>query len=1488
MDDLNLQDLPPLSPLETLAGKNLLILGTTGFLAKVILGMLLERFSVGKIYCAIRATRSKTPSDRFFGEVLTSEMMDPIRERFGDTFDAFVREQVVPVDGDLAKPNLGFDDETLEHLKKNVDVVINSAGLVNFNPPLDSAVEANAVGAKKVAELVATFDRARLVHVSTCFVVGQKPGRVREDTPIVGYFPYKEDFDGVKFDWEREVKDLERTIAQIKERTTDAALAARFRKEALDRLKREGRDAHERTVRAAITNQRRRWSAEEQIRAGIERAQHWGWPNIYTFTKALGEQAVASQEGLDWCIVRPAIVESAATYPFPGWNEGMNTSAPLAYLGIHGQIFYPGPNDLILDVVPVDAVASAIIAAAAALIEGETGKAYQVAAGDVNPVSMARTVTLVGLYKRRWVKQQEADGKMSWARARYEERQHPIPRSRKAYETFGPPTLKKIVGRANRVLDEMEPERYGPLGGLVNRARKKTREVEGDIDKLIDVFDLFMPFIWENKYVFRTNQTRSLFARMNEADRALLPYGIEEMDWRHYWLDVHIPGLEKFVFPKLDTGTGPKRMAIPRDYRDLAELFSTRTAEHGRRVAFRILRKDDVADSFTYRDIDLAARAVTAFLQKQGIGKGDRVMIASEGRPEWGMSYFGIVLAGATAIPVDVELSKKEIANIARAAQAKFAIVSEKQAKKLADEPTNGASNGTSELFPCPRFTFDEVFAEADSIDPDSVKIVKRKPEDVASLIFTSGTTGRPKGVVLTDRNFTALTARMATLFELNRTDSLLSVLPPHHTFEFSAGLLMPLASGSSITYLEERTPDLISRAFDETPVTAMIGVPAVWESLHRKLVRGLEDQGKVVELTIKSLMRLNRWLRDKTGFNPGRWVFRPMHDALGGRMRYIVSGAAPLKPVIFKDLRGMGFSVYEGYGLTEASPVITVGWPRMKSPPGSVGWPLPGLEVRIADPDDNGVGEVIARGPTIMSGYLDDEDATKHAIQGGWLHTGDRGRLDEEGRLFIVGREKDVIIDTGGKNVYPDEIEEIYADSNLVKEMSVVGVPADVGTGERVAALVVPDYECDDAKENGWSPDEVREKIRTHFREVGSKLPFARRVKIMHLWEGELPRTSTRKVKRPIVREEIIRLESAVEAGRKASANEDTRTQTPEQQTRMWVRRTIASIAQRKVDEVSTATSLADGLGFDSLMQLELFTAIEAEFPRAKITQDEMSTVETVQDVVRLAARDKSADNNERAEVVGNQEEERPVQVPKPLASLGKALLGAAQKFGYDQLLDVDVEGRGNIPANRNFIVASNHASHLDMGLVKYALGDFGRDLRTLAAKDYFFDDPYRRTYFENFTNLLPMDRHGSLKKSLRMASEALKGGESLLIFPEGTRARDGEMIGFKPAMGHLCLVEKVDILPMFLGGTHDALPVGSAIPKARDLWVKIGEPLKHEVMAKETAGMSKSEAYRHIAFRAEQIVRKLGDLEPPEPAEPRRVRRAKVVRRETTTETD
>ena len=1442
----------PLSPVQALSGRHVLLLGTTGFLAKVMLSMLLERFGPRRVTCMIRGTRSKSPRDRLFDEVLSSEMMEPARTRFGAAFSSVVEAQIDAVPGDLGADDLGLDAATLDRLRGDIDVVVNSAGLVNFNPSLEAAIEANAEGALRVAELARKLD-AKLVHVSTCYVAGARSGRVREDDPIVGRFPKQDEMPGVALDWRRELRDVRRAIEQIKARTDDAALEAQFRVDALARLKAEGREPHARTLRAAIANQRRRWTTEEQIRVGLERAQRWGWTNIYTYSKALGEQAIADTEGLAWCIVRPSIVESAAQYPFPGWNEGMNTSAPLAYLGLNGQVTFPGDNELVLDVVPVDYVASTTLAAAAALLEGESGRVYQAAAGDVNPCTMARTVTLVGLYKRRRTKAQLERGEIGRAKGELLLRQEPHATDKKSYERFSTPSLKRWVGRARGVLDSMSPERYGPMGSMVQRAQEKAKEVEDELGRVIDAFDLFMPFIWENRYVFVTRNTRGLFARMSEADRGLFPtHDIAAVDWRSYWLDVHLPGLERWVFPRLDLG-GPKRIAIPRDYRDLAELFDVRTREHGRHVAYRMLEQDGVAEAFTFRDVRKAAFAASEWLAGQDIRAGDRVLLVSEGRPEWGMSYFAIVLAGAVVVPVDVDLSVDETANIARVAQAKLTVVSTLHRRRL-DTP-NGATNGHG--FPTPLVDFDQLFEDAHTYDQvDEVRPTKRKPEEPASIIFTSGTTGRPKGVVLSHQNFAALTARLSTLFDLNRTDAMLSVLPPHHTFEFSAGLLMPLAKGSSVTYLEERTPELIGRAFEETPVTAMIGVPAVIESLHRKITRQLDQLVLPVRLALTGLVRANETLRDRTGLNVGRWVFRPVHAAFGGRLRYLVSGAAPLDSQVFRNLRGLGFGVYEGYGLTEASPVITVGWPRHPTPPGSVGWPLPGLEVKVLDPDEAGIGEVLAKGPTIMQGYLDDPETTARSLQDGWLHTGDRGRLDEEGRLYIVGRDKDTIIDSSGKNVYPDEIEALYGKHERIEELSVVGIPTESGTGERVACLVVPKDDPDVDRET------VREEIRAHFREVGAKLPFPRRVKVLHMWQGELPRTSTRKVKRALVKEEILRLEQATNAGKTITV--DVGRDSVED----WVRRTVASIGRKRPEEVSSDARLVDDLGFDSLMQLELLTTLEAERARARVTPEELAAAGTVADVVTLARRDRRGDEPPRPEPT---DPDRAVRLPSPLTAAGKAALGLAQRWTYDRLLEVDVEGRGNIPANRNFIVASNHSSHLDMGLVKHGLGAFGRRMRTLAAKDYFFDDPYRRAYFENFTNLLPMDRHGSLKKSLRLASEAIRQGETLLIFPEGTRSRSGEMTEFKPAIGFLCLHDQVDILPMWLGGTHEAMPVGQPLPTSRKLEVRIGDPVDHRRMRHLTEGMSRSAAYRFVTREVERRVRALGGLPPaPSPEAP------------------
>src|SRR5678815_696033 len=383
---------------------------------------------------------------------------------------------------------------------------------------------------------------------------------------------------------------------------------------------------------------------------------------------------------------------------------------------------------------------------------------------------------------------------------------------------------------------------------------------------------------------------------------------------------------------------------------------------------------------------------------------------------------------------------------------------------------------------------------------------------------------------MLTHKNFTSVVSKLSSLFTLYKHDKLLSVLPLHHTFEFSAGFLMPLLHGASIDYLAEIEADTLARALEDEGVTGMVGVPALWQLLERKIYKNVSDRGILVERAFDTIVDFNRSLRDSIGVGFGRLAFLPIHRKLGGRLRLLISGGSALPADTMKSFRGLGFNLYEGYGMTESAPVLTVTRPGDKIIPGSVGRPLPGIDLRIDNPDANGIGEVIAKGPNVMTGYFENPDATAQTIINGWLHTGDLGKIDEDGNLYIVGRKKEMILGPSGENVYPDELEELYRDSKYIKEMSVIGLPGDAGH-ETVAALIVPDYEQGDGADR-LDREAVREAVREHVKRVSKGLPLYKRLKVVHLWDHDLPKTASRKVRRRDVIKEVQRLERAARGG--------------------------------------------------------------------------------------------------------------------------------------------------------------------------------------------------------------------------------------------------------------------------------------------------------------------------------------------------------------------
>ena len=1423
----------PLSPSEIFNGARILLLGGTGFLGKVTLSMLLHRFpNIGRVYLMVRAPSAAESESRFWSSIVASPPFEPLRERYGAAFEDLIRAKVRVVGGDIGDPNLGLGDEEAQRIADDVHVVVNSAGKVTFNPALEAALRTNVTGMRNLIAFAKRMPRPALVHTSTCFVAGNRSGTIWEDEPLIGYFPRRGEMPGVEFSAEREIADCEAIFARVREETRDAMTIARLTQQARAALEAEGRDADDpAALSAMVGRERKAWTRARLTELGIERAAWWGWPNIYTYTKSLGEQLIAAETAIVRSIVRPSIIESALAYPFAGWNEGMTTTAPLILMSLKGQVQFPAADELLLDITPVDSVAAVLLAVTAEACVREPRLVYQAATSDTNPLPMRRVVELGGLHKRRRMAERTTGLRpLNTLLGAMEATTVSVER----FERTSTPMLNAASRAVSSFLGRVRPQLGdGRLGQALDVAKAQADRVEEVTRETRSVIDMFRPFVVENRYLLRAENVRRLFAEIREEERPLLRWEPERIDWYRYWLDVHLPGLEDWVFPKLEEELleRPRRVHT---HRDLVELFDSATARHAKRIAMRIER-DGVTEQYTYANLQEVASRAAGFLAANGIAPGDRILLVSHNAPGWGMAYFGVLKAGATCVPTDAASTVEDILRLVCASDAVAVLLGEEVAGKHPDLTArlrDAGHEGVRVWRLAQLFALPDERTERERIALLPTRTPGHTP---ASILFTSGTTGEPKGVMLTHRNLSSSVSMLSSVFALGPKDGVLSVLPLHHAFEFSAGFLMPLAHGAQITYLAEVSREELLRALKRSHVTAMVGVPALWESLHRRITGDIRERGPWVERLAHLLSLANGWLRDRTPVNPGSLLFAPIHRELGGRLRLLISGGAPLSEAVKRDLHGLGFTILEGYGLTEASPVLTVTRPQNRLQPLGVGTPLPGVEVRIASPDASGVGEVIARGGNIMSGYYRNDEATRRAIINGWLHTGDLGRMDERGNLYLVGRSKEIIVDADGRNVYPDELEEVYGGSPFIKELCILGVSD--GGSEKVACVIVPAYEHDAS----LSPAAVRERVETHVRELSLKLPYHKRIKALHFTDEPLPRTPTRKVRRSEVAaalQEHGRRESvdAVTASEGPSTIEDT----------SWLIEIIATVCNRPRNTITPDTKL-EALGFDSLMYVELAIALE-EAGATTMATNELFALEDVRHLARAIAHHGTQPRRPSSLA----REERPpgeLRVPPLLRAAGVTGLGMLQRVFYEAVLDTTYEGRVNVPVHTNFIVAANHSSHLDMGLAKLALGEQGRDIVALAAADYFFDNRYKRAYVENFTNLVPIERSGSLRKSLRHALDFLSRGHNVLIFPEGTRTVTGAMAEFKPIVGFLALSARVGILPVYLHGTYEALPKGSALLRSRTVGARIGRFLSIEYLEGLTSGMPASAANRMVA---------------------------------------
>jgi thioester reductase-like protein len=519
-----------LSVRETLAGRHILLIGVTGFIGKVWLVDLLENIpDIAKITLLIRRNRTTAAQRRFEKIVEESPAFDTLHERHGGRLGAFLKQKIEVAEGDVSQPDLGLDDATQARLAKSLDLIVNSAGLTDFNPDLRDALSSNVDSAIHLLEFLHRCSHAGLMHLSTCYVTGMRDGRVSEEL--------RENYNPLSvpgFDAEKEISSLRETIRRIEHRAESPELTKALRRQALGRGGDASKVAADELV-GVLKRNRGRWARNRLVRVGTRRAQHLGWPNTYTFTKSLGESILAHHgRDLPIAIVRPSIVESSERSPFSGWNEGINTSGPLSYL--LGTNFRQLPTNArkCLDVIPVDMVCRGMTLIAAAVIARRNARLYQLATSAINPVNMGRSIELTGLAHRKHYRTQQ--GIEHWLKLKFET----IPVSKQRYERLSIPMQKAFVSRINRV------------ASTLHMKKPPFAKAERDLDRAEKLIELYEPFILNNEHVFECENARLLSAALSPDERLLFDFDPESIDWWDYWINVHIPALRRWCYPLME------------------------------------------------------------------------------------------------------------------------------------------------------------------------------------------------------------------------------------------------------------------------------------------------------------------------------------------------------------------------------------------------------------------------------------------------------------------------------------------------------------------------------------------------------------------------------------------------------------------------------------------------------------------------------------------------------------------------------------------------------------------------------------------------------------------------------------------------------------------------------------------------------------------------------------------------------------------------
>lgn len=1052
----------PLRLRELYDGKRLVVIGGTGFLGKVWWSLLLDRLpEIGKVFLVVRPKSGATSEQRFWNEIAPHPCLQPLQERYGTDYETFLRSKVVPVDGDITQPFCGLSESLRKELHGTIDAVVNASGIVNFQPPLDVALEVNAFGAQTVVDLARDLGGVAVLHTSTCYVAGYRPGIVEETNPLEHPFPFAGKLERAHWDADREIAECLDIIKQAKQRAGDAFRQSHFLDQAKKNLLERSEPCSGPILEEEIARVRRKFVETQLSQLGQERAQFWGWPNTYTYTKSIGEQIIA-RSGLPFTIVRPAIIESCVEYPSVGWNEGVNTSAPIIYAIRQGQQQLPG-DSVRLDLIPCDFVASGMLLSLAELFEGRAKPVYQYGTSDSNPVTMSRVYELSGLHKRKlYLRTGQGGPLVSFLQAHLEG----ALLKPDAFEKYGP---KRIASAAKGIAAWLENLPEGGLSLSLEPAAVGLRKFARKQENIAKVVGQFIPFTAELDYEFRCDNTRAALARTLPEEQALLYWAPERLDWRDWFLNTHIPGLDKWVFPELESKL-KKRVKAQRHHDTLVHLLREMAERHQLAVALQD-QTDAGLTRVSYRELYELAHACAERLKREG-STAPAVALLADNQTNWVAALFGILLTGGHAVLLDPNGSPSETAQRARAAGVSLIVHDVARAQ---------AAHRVAHLNGNVRTLSLEELCKPTQTSWDGVTFAAPAPDQLAVVTFTRGTTSEPRAVSFSHDHLVRMLGAIAPMFPVSHRDRFLTVQSLVRPNQLICALLLPLSRGARVVFTPHRDVDHLLELFRTAHITATSAGPVFWDKLVGALCQTAHSN-RLRKRWLQAGLNVSTNLRRTLGWQPGPLLLSSVHKQLGGRVRLLINSGGALSAPTQRTLRALGLPLANCYGLTESGPLAV-------APVGS--WRLtvlPGVELRIEDPDASGIGEIYARG------------ATMPQAQSSWMRTGDLGRVDDE-RLTVVGRSAEALR-LGEGWLLGSQLKDAIAEVGGIGEFTLV--PAESGGADDATLLLVPEKLVAPTDLAAWEREtssklELRLAARTpHFE--------ARRIRV---YNAPLPRTS-------------------------------------------------------------------------------------------------------------------------------------------------------------------------------------------------------------------------------------------------------------------------------------------------------------------------------------------------------------------------------------------